>query len=70
MTTADLLVLALRVLPGKIRERLNAEYGFVVTGPVCHLTVTGSGKATWSPGSTASFTACGEKTRGEILERR
>ena len=25
LTVADLLVLALRVLPGKLRERLNAE---------------------------------------------
>lgn len=76
LTTADLLVLALRVRPRKIREWLNAKYGFAgKEEEECDRSGLSrdsaeSGKARWSPGSTCSFAACGEGTCGEVLERR
>jgi hypothetical protein len=76
MATADLLVLALRVLPGKLREWLNAERDLPVkrkerpdtSGSACENRE--SGKARWPAGNACSVTARGKRARDEILERR
>jgi hypothetical protein len=76
LATADLVVLALRVLPEEIRESLNAERNLpgkrkegVGTSDSAREDL-GSGQARWPAGNACSFATCGKSEDGEILERR
>jgi hypothetical protein len=76
MATADLLVLVLRVLPEKLRERLNverdrpreAQSGAETSGSAGENPA--SGKARSRAGSARLFVACEQRARDELLERR
>jgi len=73
---ADLLVLVLRVLPGEIREWLNAERNLPGKGKEGSGTSDsacedrGSGYAGSPAGKARFFCACEQRRRDEILERR
>jgi hypothetical protein len=76
LTVADLLVLVLRVLPGKLRERLNVERdrpgkskeGADTSGSACE--DPGSGQARPLAGNVRLFVACEQRARASGEEVR
>lgn len=73
LATADMMVLALRVLPGEICKWLNAEHNLPEKGkdrsgtPGSARGHLGLGQGRGPEGDLA---ACGERVAGETLERR